>query len=79
MTTDSTLPATMRAVVCRGIGDYVQDLLPVPAPAANEVLIKVARCGLCAGDAKCYKGADMCAPRVPLRDCRAPDAPDAPC
>lgn len=55
----------MRAVVCSGIGDYGQEVLPVPSPAAGEVLIKVSRCGLCAGDAKCYKGADMCVLAAP--------------
>jgi erythritol/L-threitol dehydrogenase len=59
MSTDLTIPETMRAVVCRGIKDYRQEVLPVPEPKAGEVLIKVARCGLCAGDAKCYQGADM--------------------
>jgi erythritol/L-threitol dehydrogenase len=59
MSTDTTVAGTMRAVVCHGIKDYRQSVVPVPSPEPGEVLIKVARCGLCAGDAKCFHGADM--------------------
>lgn len=56
---DTTIPATMRAVQCHAIKDYRQDEVPVPEVNTGEVLIRVSRCGLCAGDAKCYTGADM--------------------
>ncbi|MEP5154134.1 alcohol dehydrogenase family protein [Planktotalea sp.] len=45
-----TLPKTMRAMVTMGHGDLSmieqRDDWPVPAPAADEVLIKVGACGL---------------------------------
>ncbi|MEM9433883.1 MAG: alcohol dehydrogenase family protein [Pseudomonadota bacterium] len=45
-----SLPATMRAMVTMGHGDLDQMVLhedwPRPAPAADEVLIRVAACGL---------------------------------
>lgn len=59
MSTDTTLPTEMRAVVTHGVRDYRQSVLPVPTPGPCELLLKVGRCGLCAGDAKCYSGADM--------------------
>ncbi|KAA8494918.1 Erythritol/L-threitol dehydrogenase [Porphyridium purpureum] len=48
---------TMRAVVCRGVRDYVVENVPIPEPGRDEILVKVLRCGICAGDAKCFEGA----------------------
>lgn len=58
-TSDTTLPSSMRAVLCHAPRDYRLSTLPVPAPGPFELLLKVSRCGLCAGDAKCHAGADM--------------------
>ncbi len=38
--------------------DYRWETVPVPAPGPKEVLVKVAAVGICAGDAKCFAGAD---------------------
>ncbi|MCU0605542.1 MAG: alcohol dehydrogenase family protein [Desulfobacterales bacterium] len=47
---DSGLPRTMRAAVLTGFGGYeklqVRPDVPVPAPADDEVLVKVAACGV---------------------------------
>ena len=59
---DETIPETMRAVRCHGIRDYRLENLPTPQPdnlKENEILVRVTRCGICAGDAKCYSGAPM--------------------
>jgi hypothetical protein len=52
-------PATMRAVVWRGDPDPGQmriEVLRMPEPKANEVLIKVRACGVCHTDLHCIKG-----------------------
>lgn len=54
-----TIPASMRAVVCHGPGDYRLAELPTPAPGPGEILLRVEACGICAGDAKCSAGAPM--------------------
>lgn len=59
-TRDTTVPDTMRSVTCRGIRDYPHSpATPVPTPGAGEVLLRVERAGICAGDAKCHAGAPM--------------------
>ncbi len=55
----TTLPKTMRAVVCHGPGDYRNETLPVPRPKAGEILVKVLATGICASDGKCFSGAPM--------------------
>src|SRR5262245_30288327 len=54
---DSTLGATMQAVVCHGPHDYRLETLPVPSPGPGEALIRVEAVGICASDVKCYDGA----------------------
>ena len=50
----------MRAIVCYGKGDYrYEEDVPVPKIETGEVLLKVISCGICAGDTKCFAGADM--------------------
>lgn len=46
------IPKTMRAVVYRGANDLRLETIPVPAIRANELLIKVAVCGVCPTDIK---------------------------
>lgn len=53
----ATIPATMRAVVCHGPGDYRLDEVPVPEPGEGEALVRVEAVGICASDLKCYHGA----------------------
>lgn len=48
----------MDAVVVHGKEDYRWETVPVPKPGSKELLVKVAAVGICAGDAKCFAGAD---------------------
>jgi L-iditol 2-dehydrogenase len=45
---------TMRAARLHGIGDVRVESLPVPEPAAGEVLVRVEACGICPTDARKY-------------------------
>jgi L-iditol 2-dehydrogenase len=47
-------PSTMRAARLHGIGDVRVESLPVPEPAAGEVLVRVEACGVCPTDARKY-------------------------
>jgi erythritol/L-threitol dehydrogenase len=53
-----TLPETMRAVVAYAPGDYRLETVPVPRAGADEIIVKVEACGICAGDIKSYVGAE---------------------
>ncbi len=55
----STLPKTMRAVVCHGPRDYRLQEHPVPHPGPEEVVLRVLAVGICASDLKCYLGAPL--------------------
>ncbi len=46
----------MRAVVATAPGKYELQLLPVPEPGEEDILIKVEACGICAGDIKASHG-----------------------
>ncbi|MFJ7289905.1 zinc-binding dehydrogenase [Curtobacterium sp. AB451] len=50
-------PATMRAVVVHGPGDYRLEERPVPTPGPGELLLRTDAVGICASDLKCYHGA----------------------
>ena len=52
------LPETMRAIVAYAPGDYRLETVPVPRAGADEIIIKVEGCGICAGDIKAYVGAE---------------------
>ena len=58
MTTPEALPR-MTAVVCHGPEDYRVEQVAKPRPGANELVIRIAACGICASDCKCYTGAKM--------------------
>ena len=49
---ETKIPATMRAVVYRGINDMRVETVPVPAIGPGELLVKVATCGICGTDLK---------------------------
>ena len=49
----------MQAVVCHGPKDYRLQKIARPAPRLNELLIRIAACGICASDCKCHSGAAM--------------------
>src|SRR5215469_12276879 len=46
------IPKTMRAIVYRGANDLRLEIVPVPAIGPNELLVKVAVCGVCPTDIK---------------------------
>lgn len=50
---------TMTAVVCHGPKDYRVETIARPRIAAGEMLIRIAACGICASDCKCWSGAKM--------------------
>ncbi|MBV9390941.1 MAG: alcohol dehydrogenase catalytic domain-containing protein [Verrucomicrobia bacterium] len=52
------LPKTMRAVVAYAPGDYRMETVPTPRAGADDIIIKVEACGICAGDIKSYVGAE---------------------
>lgn len=49
----------MQAVVCHGPKDYRLQKITRPKPRLNELLIRIAACGICASDCKCHSGAAM--------------------
>lgn len=58
------IPATMRAVVYRGINDMRVETVPVPEIGTGELLIKVATCGICGTDLKKIHMGSHSAPRI---------------
>ncbi len=52
-------PPDMQAVVCHGPKDYRLERVARPVPAARELVIEIAACGICASDCKCHSGAAM--------------------
>jgi len=57
------VPKVMRAAVLFGPGDIRVVDKPVPKPAAGEVLVQVAMCGMCGTDLKIYDGHFPLTPR----------------
>ena len=49
----------MKAVVCRGPGEYVVEDVDEPRAAAGEAVLAVEAVGICASDVKCFQGAPM--------------------
>jgi L-iditol 2-dehydrogenase len=58
------IPKTMRAVVYRGVDDLRIETLPVPRIGPNEVLVRVAACGVCPTDIKKIQLGTVPPPRV---------------
>jgi L-iditol 2-dehydrogenase len=58
------IPATMGAVVYRGVNDMRVETVPVPAIGPGELLVKVATCGICGTDLKKIHTGSHSAPRV---------------
>ncbi|MGA2167968.1 MAG: zinc-dependent dehydrogenase [Terracidiphilus sp.] len=61
---DGKIPATMRAVVYRGVNDMRVETVPVPAIGPGELLVKVATCGICGTDLKKIHTGSHSAPRI---------------
>jgi L-iditol 2-dehydrogenase len=58
------IPATMRAVVYRGVNDMRVETVPVPKIGPGELLVKVATCGICGTDLKKIHTGSHSAPRI---------------
>jgi L-iditol 2-dehydrogenase len=58
------IPATMRAVVYRGVNDMRLETVPVPVIGPGELLVKVATCGICGTDLKKIHTGSHSAPRI---------------
>src|ERR1700691_2940005 len=61
---DEKIPATMRAIVYRGINDMRLETVPVPSIGPGELLIKIATCGVCGTDLKKIHMGSHSAPRI---------------
>jgi L-iditol 2-dehydrogenase len=58
------IPKTMRAAVYRGANDLQTETVPVPAIGRNELLVKVAACGVCPTDIKKIHYGTVPPPRI---------------
>ena len=58
------IPKTMRAVVYRGANDLCLETAPVPRIGPNELLVKVAVCGVCPTDIKKIQYGTVPPPRI---------------
>ncbi|MGH7953111.1 MAG: alcohol dehydrogenase catalytic domain-containing protein [Limisphaerales bacterium] len=58
------IPKTMRAVVYHGVNDLRLETIPVPRIGANELLVKVAVCGVCPTDIKKIHYGTVPPPRI---------------
>jgi L-iditol 2-dehydrogenase len=58
------VPVNMRAAVYRGPDDLRVETVPVPRIGANEILVKVAVCGVCPTDIKKIKFGTVTPPRI---------------
>jgi L-iditol 2-dehydrogenase len=58
------IPKTMRAVVYRGANDLRLETVPVPRIGPNELLVKVAVCGVCPTDIKKIQHGTAPPPRI---------------
>jgi len=59
-----SVPKTMQAVVYRGVDDLRLETLPVPRITANDLLVKVAACGVCPTDIKKIHYGTVPPPRI---------------
>ncbi|HXR37709.1 MAG TPA: zinc-dependent dehydrogenase [Terracidiphilus sp.] len=61
---ENRIPATMRAVVYRGVNDMRVETVPVPKIGPGELLVKIATCGICGTDLKKIHTGSHSAPRI---------------
>ncbi len=61
---ETRIPATMRAVVYRGVNEMRVETVPVPRIGPGELLVKVATCGICGTDLKKIHTGSHSAPRI---------------
>lgn len=60
----SSIPATMRAAVYRGVNDVRMETVPVPKIGPGEMLVRVHSCGVCGTDLKKISTGSHSAPRI---------------
>jgi L-iditol 2-dehydrogenase len=60
----SVIPKTMQAVVYRGVNDLRLEAFPVPRIGPNELLVRVAVCGVCPTDIKKIQYGTVPPPRI---------------
>src|SRR6266496_5349114 len=60
----SDLPKTMHALVYCGANDLRLDSVPVPRIGSDELLVKVAACGVCPTDIKKIQYGTVSPPRI---------------
>jgi erythritol/L-threitol dehydrogenase len=53
------MTTTMTAIICHGPRDYRVEQVAKPVAGANELVIRIGACGICASDRKCWSGAGM--------------------
>ena len=58
------IPRTMRAVVYRGVNDLRLEMVPVPRIGPDELLVRVAACGVCPTDIKKIQSGALPPPRI---------------
>ena len=58
------VPREMRAVIYRGVNDLRLETLPVPRIRSDEILVKVAACGVCPTDIKKIRYGTVPPPRI---------------
>src|SRR6185295_8223937 len=58
------IPKTMKAVVYRGVNDLRLETVPVPRIGPQELLVKVAVCGVCPTDIKKIQHGTVTPPRI---------------
>src|SRR5881296_1947693 len=58
------IPKTMRAVIYRGLNDLRVETVPVPRIQSDELLVKVAACGVCPTDIKKIRYGSVPPPRI---------------
>jgi L-iditol 2-dehydrogenase len=58
------IPKQMRAIVYRGVNDLRVETIPVPQLGKNELLVKVAVCGVCPTDIKKIHYGTVPPPRI---------------
>src|SRR5579863_1234822 len=59
-----SIPATMLAVVYRGVNDVRMETVPVPQIGTGELLVRVHTCGVCGTDLKKISTGSHSAPRI---------------
>jgi L-iditol 2-dehydrogenase len=62
--TENMIPATMQAMVYRGVNDLRMETVPVPAIGPGELLVKIATCGVCGTDLKKIHTGSHSGPRI---------------